>query len=198
MLARAWRPARTGPLPHELPAAHDTHAPPAAAHHPALHPLPAQPGRVLGQPQRRPDGAPPLVPVLLPGPRLCLPSRHTVRQLEQREDRHAAAPRRPPTSARHSPATVTPGPEIPSGPAQRTGLRRRPAAAGSWPGPGLAGSRTAGWLRAGLAVRRVPGTGVGAEHVGQRGPHGQDQDRQAGHDSGDGHGARAVPACAIR
>jgi hypothetical protein len=31
-------------------------------------PLPAQPGRVLGQPQHRPDGAPPLVPVLLPGP----------------------------------------------------------------------------------------------------------------------------------
>jgi hypothetical protein len=88
------------------------YARPAAAYHPALHPLPAQPGRVLGQPQRRPDGAPPLVPVLLPGPRLCLPSRHTVQQLEQCEDRHAAVPRRPPTSARHSPATVTPGPEI--------------------------------------------------------------------------------------
>jgi hypothetical protein len=88
------------------------YARPAAARHPALHPLPAQPGRVLGQPQRRPDGAPPLVPVLLPRPRPGLPSRHTVQQLEQREDRHAAVPRRPPTSARHSPATVTPGPEI--------------------------------------------------------------------------------------
>ena len=30
--------------------------------------MPAEPGRVLGQPQRRPDGAAPLVPVLLPGP----------------------------------------------------------------------------------------------------------------------------------
>jgi hypothetical protein len=44
----------------------------------------------------------------------------------------------------------------------------------------------------GHAVRGACG-GVGAEHVGQRGPHGQDQDRQAEHDSGDGHGARAVP-----
>ena len=71
---RARRPARTSPCyDHELPAAHDTRAPPAAAHHPAVHPLPAEPGRVLGQPQRRPDGAPPLVPVLLPGPRPGLP-----------------------------------------------------------------------------------------------------------------------------
>ena len=30
------------------------------------------------------------------------------------------------------------------------------------------------------------GPGIGAQHVGQRGPHGQDQDRQAGHDRGDG------------
>ena len=31
---------------------------------PAVHPLPAQPGRVLGQPHQRPDGTPPLVPDL--------------------------------------------------------------------------------------------------------------------------------------
>ena len=30
------------------------------------------------------------------------------------------------------------------------------------------------------------GASIGAEHVGQRSPHGQDQDRQAGHDRGDG------------
>ena len=30
------------------------------------------------------------------------------------------------------------------------------------------------------------GASVGAQHVGQGGPHGQDQDRQAGHDRGDG------------
>jgi len=36
-----------------------------------------------------------------------------------------------------------------------------------------------------VAVRGIR-RGVGAQHVGQRGPHGQDQDRQAGHDHGDG------------
>jgi hypothetical protein len=30
------------------------------------------------KPQRRPDGKPPMVPVMLPGPRPGLPSRHTV------------------------------------------------------------------------------------------------------------------------
>ena len=53
------------------------------------------PGRVLGQLHQRPDGAPPLVPVLLPGPGPALPSHHTVRQLEQPItaplcDRHAS------------------------------------------------------------------------------------------------------------
>ena len=39
---------------------------------------------------------------------------------------------------------------------------------------------------AGHVVRCVRcGAGIGAEHVGQRGPHGQDQDRQAGHDHRD-------------
>ena len=39
----------------------------------------------------------------------------------------------------------------------------------------------------GPVVRSVRcGASIGAEHVGQRGPHGQDQDRQAGHDRGDG------------
>ena len=36
------------------------------------------------------------------------------------------------------------------------------------------------------------GVSVGAQHVGQRGPHAQDQDRQAGHDGGDG------PRCPCR
>jgi hypothetical protein len=48
-------------------AAHQSPARPAAAHHPAPRPLPGQTGRVLGQPHLRPDSAPTLVPVLLPG-----------------------------------------------------------------------------------------------------------------------------------
>jgi hypothetical protein len=47
-----------------------------AVHPPsAVHPLPAKPGRILGQPHGRADGAPAMVPVLLPrtGPR---PLRH--------------------------------------------------------------------------------------------------------------------------
>lgn len=88
--AHGARPEQARCHDHELPAAHDNHAPPAAAHHPAVHPLPAKPGRVLGQPQRRPDNAPPMVPVTLSGPRPGLPSRHTVRQLEQCEGRRTA------------------------------------------------------------------------------------------------------------
>jgi hypothetical protein len=36
-----------------------------------------------------------------------------------------------------------------------------------------------------LMIRAVSAAGVGAEHVRQRGAHGQDQDRQAGHEGGD-------------
>jgi hypothetical protein len=42
MPARAWhgaRPEQARCHDHELPAPHDTHAPPAAANHPAVHPL---------------------------------------------------------------------------------------------------------------------------------------------------------------
>ena len=41
-----------------------------------------------------------------------------------------------------------------------------------------------GWW-SGPAVRRIGGFGVGPQHVRQRGPHGEDQDRQARHDRGD-------------
>ena len=64
---------------HVLSVAHDNDAPPAAAHRPAVHPLSAKPGQVLDQPHQRPDGAPPMVPVLLPGPRPGLPSHQAVR-----------------------------------------------------------------------------------------------------------------------
>jgi hypothetical protein len=57
-----------------------TMAPAAAAHHPAVHPLPARPGRVLGQPHQRTDGAPPMAPVLLPATGPALPSRDPVRR----------------------------------------------------------------------------------------------------------------------
>ena len=80
---RSGRPEQARSQDRELPAAHDSHAPPAAAHHPALRPLPAKPGRVLGQPPRRPDGTPPMVPVLLPGPRPSLSSHPTVRSLDK-------------------------------------------------------------------------------------------------------------------
>ena len=72
------------------------------------------------------------------------------------------------------------------------------------PGSGTGPGRVSGRLRPGpswssgdqdrdrrMAGGPVPlsgasaGLGVGAQHVGQRGPHGQDQDRQAGHDGGD-------------
>jgi hypothetical protein len=42
----------------------------------------------------------------------------------------------------------------------------------------------AGWS-AGPAVRLVRRCGVLAQHVGQDGPHAQDQDREAGHEGGD-------------
>ncbi len=75
---RSARAEQSRSQDHELPVAHDNHASPAAAHYPALCPLSAKPGRVLGQPQRRPDGAPPMVPVLLPGPRRGPPSHQAV------------------------------------------------------------------------------------------------------------------------
>jgi hypothetical protein len=58
-------PTKTqSPLPGQKIAAR-----PAAAHRPALHPLPEEPGRVLGQRHRRQDSPPPMVPVLLPSAR---------------------------------------------------------------------------------------------------------------------------------
>ena len=60
-------PRRRAARPAAGKAAHHSPARPAAAHHPALRPLPGQTGRVLGQLHRRPDSAPTLVPVLLPG-----------------------------------------------------------------------------------------------------------------------------------
>ena len=80
------RPGGTGPSPrrrgpdgprpsrrhrherHDLPGMRSAQA---AAHLPALYPLPGQPGRILGQPQEHQRGTPAVVPVLLrrPGPR---------------------------------------------------------------------------------------------------------------------------------
>ena len=56
-----------GPVHDDGPAAHRDRAAAAAAHHPAVRLLPPEPGRILGQPHRRPDSAAALVPVLLPG-----------------------------------------------------------------------------------------------------------------------------------
>jgi hypothetical protein len=50
---------------------------------------------------------------------------------------------------------------------------------------GLVRGPRGGWF-GGLVPRCVRGCGVGAQHVGQGGPHGQDQYRQAGYDRGDG------------
>ena len=64
---RAAVPSRGGRGPYlypaqrrrlDVPDAHQSPARPAAAHHPAMHPLPGQTGRVLGQLHRRPDSAP--------------------------------------------------------------------------------------------------------------------------------------------
>ena len=60
---------------HVFPAAHDDRTRLAAAHQAALHPLPAKPGRILGQPKARQDRAPAMVPILRrragPKPRRC-------------------------------------------------------------------------------------------------------------------------------
>src|SRR6185312_13114205 len=96
--ARPRRPEPACSRGHGLPAAHDYRVRAAAAHHPAVHPLPAQPGRVLGQPRQRPDRTPPLVPVLLPEPGPRLLSRPAVRQLALCQRKHAATARRPPRS----------------------------------------------------------------------------------------------------
>ena len=70
---------------HDVPAPRGDRARPAVAHRPAMHPPPAKPGRILGQPPRRPDGAPAMVPVLLPrtGPRPL--RRDPLRWLKTRE-----------------------------------------------------------------------------------------------------------------
>ena len=79
-----------------------------------------------------------------------------------------------------------------AGPCGRTGPGRGAwGAAWSWAAPAWSSADQAGDRRycwsSGPVVRCVRcGAGIGAQHVGQRGPHGQDQDRQAGHDRGDG------------
>jgi hypothetical protein len=65
-------------------------------------------------------------------------------------------------------------------------VARGPARAGL-----VFGARDGRSWRAGARCARV--RCVGAEQVGQRGPHGQDQDRQAGHDGGDGPGRPGRP-----
>jgi hypothetical protein len=75
-----WRAGQARSRDHDPRRRMMTMAPAAAAHHPAVHPLPAQPGRVLGQPRQRPCGPPSLVPVLLPATGPALPSRDPVRR----------------------------------------------------------------------------------------------------------------------
>ena len=96
------RPGGTGPARarhHDVPAFHRDRARPAAAHHPAVHPLPGNPSRVLGQPPRRPDSKPAMVRVLLPGtgpgPLRCDP----LRWLRMRECAHRGSHRKLPASA---------------------------------------------------------------------------------------------------
>ena len=78
------------------------------------------------------------------------------------------------------------------GPSGRTGPGQRRRGCGLVPGRpclvlGGPGRGPRYCWSSGPMVRCVRcGAGIGAQHVGQRGPHGQDQDRQAGHDRGDG------------
>jgi hypothetical protein len=87
------------------------------------------------------------------------------------------------------------GPAGPAGPAQPVlipmpvRLVRRPVLGGPAGGP-HAGRRSAG-----RPVRPVPRCGVLAHHVGQGGPHAQDQ--EAGHESGDPKGARGTVTEAV-
>ena len=79
--------SRHGRTPPEEPV-HDDRAAAGTAHRPAVHPLPPEPSRVLGQPHQRPDSAAAMVPVLLPraGPK-PLP-----RDPVRRPPRHRAIP----------------------------------------------------------------------------------------------------------
>src|SRR5690348_15786487 len=60
------RPEPDRSVDDDAPATQDDRAAATAAHRPIVHPLPTEPGRVLGQPYQRPDGAAAMVPVLLP------------------------------------------------------------------------------------------------------------------------------------
>ena len=62
--------------------------------HPAVHPLPGAADRVLGQPHERPDGAPALVPLLLPGTGPGPPRRDPVPHLARRQCGTSQRPRR--------------------------------------------------------------------------------------------------------
>ena len=64
--------------------------------------------------------------------------------------------------------------------------------------PGLVLVGPGGGPVRGRSPRPVAGSGVGAQHVRQGGPHAQDQDRQADTIMVTGHGARAAPAWARR
>ena len=61
--------------------------------HPAVHPLPGAADRVLGQPHERPDGAPALVPLLLPGTGPGPPRRDPVPHLARRQCGTSQRPR---------------------------------------------------------------------------------------------------------
>ena len=101
---------------------------------------------------------------------------------------------------------MIPGPSC--GPGSGTSWSRLPDRSRSASGPSAAwsvlvfggpgqGPQDGRW--SGPAVLCIRGLGVGAQHVRQRGPHAQDQDRQAGHTIVViAHGARAIPAWAIR
>ena len=104
-------------------AAHGSRARPAAAHHPGVHPLPPEPGRVLGQPHRRQDGAQALVPVLLrgtgPGPLRHDPVRELAR-----------------CHAGHDAQVPAPRHADPGSPAEKAGVRADPPHL-RWSQPGI-------------------------------------------------------------
>ena len=104
-------------------AAHESRTRPAAAHHPGLHPVPGEPGRVLGQPHRRQDGTQALVPVLLrgtgPGPLRHDPVRELAR-----------------CHAGHDAQVPAPRHADPGSPAKKAGVRADPPHL-RWSQPGI-------------------------------------------------------------